>query len=113
MQVGPDGNSPSCLAHLPFWEDEVRLAPSMPTLCSLAPLVLPTALSTSQVFHKLQLSKPPTPWSSFTGGSGEGAFSSSSEFLAEPLRKQVTSGPNSGGSSQSGSFGSHCFSASL
>ena len=60
MQVGPDGNTPSCLAHLSFWGDEMRPAPFVTTLHCLAPLVLLTALSTSQVFHKLQLSKPPT-----------------------------------------------------
>ena len=60
MHGGSDGKSPSHLAHLPFWDDEMRLAPSMPTLHSLAPLALSAALSTSQVFHKFQLSKPPT-----------------------------------------------------
>ena len=59
VQVGLDGNSPSCVAHLPFWGAETRPAPPVPTFCSLASLVLPTALSTSQVFCKLQLSKPP------------------------------------------------------
>ena len=37
-------------------------------------------------------------------GLGEGAFSSPSEFSANPLRKQVISSPNSGGSSKSGSL---------
>ena len=60
VQEGPDGNFPSCLACFPFWRGETRPTPFMLTLHSLAPLVLPTALSTSQVFHKLQLSKPPT-----------------------------------------------------
>ena len=79
-QVGPDGSSPSCLTHLPFWVDEMRPAPSMPTLHSLAPLVLPTAVFTSLVSHKLLLSKSPTYGASL----GEGAFSSPSEFLATP-----------------------------
>ena len=76
----------------------------MPAFHSLLPLVLPSTplyqlgILQASAFHITHL------WSSFTGGSGEGAFSSSSsEFSADPLRKQVTSGPNSRGSSKLGS----------
>ena len=95
MQVGPDGNSPSCVAHLPFWGAEMRPTPPMPTFHSLAPLVLPTALSTSQVFCKLQLSKPPT-YRALSLGVWERV-----PFLLL-LSSQLTL--NSGGSSKSGSL---------
>ena len=82
----------------------MRPAPFVLTLCSLAPLVLPTALSTSQVFHKLQISKPTTYGAPSLGVLERVAFSSSSELSANPLRKQVTSSLNSSGSSKSGSL---------
>ena len=46
-QVGPNGSSPSCVAHLPFWEAKMRPTPPMPAFHGLPPLVLPSTPSTS------------------------------------------------------------------
>ena len=104
VQEGPDGNSPSCVAHLAFWGDEMRPTPfvanssqSCTSGTANSSLHQP-GVSQASAFQATHL------WSSFTGGLGEGAFSSSSsEFSADPLRKQATSGPNYGSSSKSGS----------
>ena len=46
-QVGPDGNSSSCVSHLPFLDSETRPTPPVPTFHSQPPLVLPSTPSTS------------------------------------------------------------------
>ena len=113
VQVGPDGNSPSCVAHLPFWGAETRPTPPVPTFHSLAPLVLPTALSTSQVFCKPQLSKPPT-YRALSLGFGRGClFFIFFWVLSQPSEEAGDLQPQFWQLLQVRIFGSHCLSVRL
>ena len=101
VQVEPGGHSPPGIIHLPFLGVKKRPVPHVPAFLGHPLQEQWLAPATSWVFHMLELYMSPTSPTHLLEVWGRGTFTfSSSELLAGPWRKQVTSGPNSSGPSK-------------